>query len=516
MLTTEEEVSANSLTVSTRVTYSGITYDNRRVNRLAGAASALTGESTMSTASVIGDAQQQVVDVSRSMIRLSWAMTVLGAQQAANMMLPSKMAKSGDSLAAALDAMTSAIEGQFGNGLKSAYRTGSVFAMAPLDGLPSFEVTRAMQGLAMQPVFFEPLRVMMPPLAASVAAFIPGHDAGIVRRECEAKMEVMQLVQDVRKICPDKSVYIPLPETVAKGYALGSFPALWAVEGIGHDLVTSRHHRGEALTALLTSKDIGKLPDGSLTMLHAGIGLGLAEIALKDLRPDSPPERLDSAIDRFVADCRSSSRNGYLGCALESLGLVTRHFYGHSMVLAIDKRLEGKDAALRGFFWHGVGRAVYFSPENLVPSLGSPWPAVAMCERLGASRRGEGQHGGRRGVGHDDGQPQAAGGARGIPEEARSGLRRYGRLRQRRHVVDDHAQEHDAGRTAHRRPARLRAGDQRRPSPVAVGPGGAAIGLESVERVLPDDRLQEAAGRGLQVSIAGRAGPLTFGRRVTA
>jgi len=67
---------------------------------------------------------------------------------------------------------------------------------------------------------------------------------------------------------------------------------------------------------------------------------------------------------------------------LESLGLVTRHFYGHSMVLAIDKRLEGKDAALRGFFWHGVGRAVYFSPENLVPSLGSPWPAVAMCERL--------------------------------------------------------------------------------------------------------------------------------------
>ena len=69
----------------------------------------------MSTASVIGDAQQQVVDVSRSMIRLSWAITVLGAQQAANMMLPSKMAKSGDSLAAALDAMTSAIEGQFGS-----------------------------------------------------------------------------------------------------------------------------------------------------------------------------------------------------------------------------------------------------------------------------------------------------------------------------------------------------------------------------------------------------------------
>ncbi len=335
----------------------------------------------MSTASVIGDAQQQVVDVSRSVARLSWAMTVLGAQQAAIMMLPSKIAKSGTNLAAALNAMTNAIEGQLGDGLKSAYQAGSVVAMAPLDGLPSFELNRAMQGLAMQPVFFEPLKVMMPPLAASLAAFMPGHDAGLVRRECEAKMEVMQLVQDIRKLCPDENVYVPLPEIVAKGYALGSYPALWAVEGIGHDLVTSRHHRGESLRALLTSKDIGSLPEGSLTMLHAGIGLGLAEIALKDLRPDSPLEKFDAALEGFVAECRSSSRAGYLGCALESLGLVTRHLYGHSMVLAIDKRLD-KDAALRGFFWHGVGRAVYFSPENMVPSFSSPWPAVAMCERL--------------------------------------------------------------------------------------------------------------------------------------
>jgi hypothetical protein len=215
-----------------------------------------------------------------------------------------------------------------------------------------------------------------------MAAFVPGHDSGLVRRECEAKMEVMQLVQDVRKICPDKDVHVPLPELVAKAYALGSFAALWAVEGIGHELVTSRHHRGEALTALLTAKDVGSLPEGSLTMLHAGVGLGLAELALQDLRSDSPAEALDAALDRFVAGCRSSSRDGFLGCALESLGLVTRHFYGHSMVLAVDKRLDGKDPALRGFFWHGVGRAVYFSPENLVPSFSSPWPAVAMCERL--------------------------------------------------------------------------------------------------------------------------------------
>ncbi len=336
----------------------------------------------MSTATRIDDMQHQVVDMSRAMMRLSWAMTVLGAQQAVNLMTPSKIAKSGESLAATFDAVSSAIEGQFGSGFRSAYRTGSAFAMAPLDGLPSFELNRAMQSIAMQPMVFDSLKLMMPPMAASLSAFIPGRDASLARQECQAKMDVMQLVQDVRKVCPDKNVHVPLADVVAKGYALGTFPALWAVEGIGHDFVEARRHRGETLTDLLTSKDVADLPDGSLTMLHAGIGLALAELALEDLRPDSAADAMDAALRRFLESCRSSSREGYLGCALESLGLVTRHFYGHSMVLAVDGRLEAIDPALRGFFWHGVGRALYFSPENMVPGLSSPWPAVGMCERL--------------------------------------------------------------------------------------------------------------------------------------
>jgi hypothetical protein len=336
----------------------------------------------MSTASLIDDAQHQMWDMSRSMMRLSWAMTVLGAQQAANMMTPSKMAKSGESLASSLDAVSHAIEEQFGSGFQRAYRTGSALALAPLEGLPSSELNRAMQSFVMQPMVFQSMKLMMPQMVASISAFIPGRDATLARQECEAKMEVMQLVQDVRKICPDKDVHVPLDEIVAKGYALGSYPALWAVEGIGHDLVESRHHRGESLTELLTSPEVGQLPDASLTMLHAGIGLGLAELALEGLRPDSPADKMDAALRKFLDECTSSSRPGYLGCALESLGLVTRHFYGHSMVLAVDARLETIDAALRGFFWHGVGRAVYFSPENMVPGMSSPWPAVSMCERL--------------------------------------------------------------------------------------------------------------------------------------
>lgn len=336
----------------------------------------------MSTASVIADTPQQMLDMSRSMMRLSWAMTVFGAQQAVNMMTPSKVADSGKSLAAAFDAVSHAIEEQFGSGFRSAYRMGSAFALAPLEGLPSGEMNRAMQTLAMQPVVFKPMKVMMPPMVASMAAFIPGRDVGLARQECEAKMEVMELVQDVRKICPDKNLRVPLPEIVAKGYELGSFPALWAVEGIGHDLVEGCRHRGDPLTGLLNSSEVAGLPDSSLTMLHAGVGLGLAEVALEDLTPESSAEAVDSALRGFLDGCRSCSRPGFLGCALESLGLVTRHFHGQAMVRALDGRLEEIDPALRGFFWHGVGRAIYFSPENMIPGLGSPWPAVGMCDRL--------------------------------------------------------------------------------------------------------------------------------------
>jgi hypothetical protein len=107
--------------------------------------------------------------------------------------------------------------------------------------------------------------------------------------------------------------------------------------------------------------------------------MGLAERALEDLRPDSPVARIDAALRLFVDDCESSSREGYAGCALESLGLVTRHLFGRSMVEAVDQRLA--DPAVRGFFWHGVGRAVYFSPENLVPRPDAPWPVVSLVDR---------------------------------------------------------------------------------------------------------------------------------------
>jgi len=61
-------------------------------------------------------------------------------------------------------------------------------------------------------------------------------------------------------------------------------------------------------------------------MMHAGLGLGLAESLMKQLTPDSSKKETERVVRAFIKLCQNNSRPGYVGCALESLGLVTRCF----------------------------------------------------------------------------------------------------------------------------------------------------------------------------------------------
>jgi hypothetical protein len=62
------------------------------------------------------------------------------------------------------------------------------------------------------------------------------------------------------------------------------------------------------------------------------------------------------------------------GAALESLGLVTQTWYPQLVRLVADQLLA-LDADATEFFWHGAGRAMYFSPMYMLPGL-SPWQAA--------------------------------------------------------------------------------------------------------------------------------------------
>ena len=98
------------------------------------------------------------------------------------------------------------------------------------------------------------------------------------------------------------------------------------------------------------------IPHKALTMMHAGLGLCLAESLMKQLTPDSSVAETERVLKAFIRLCKNNSRPGYVGCALESLGLVTRCF-NYPMVDLVQRVLADVDEIAWEFFWRGAGRA---------------------------------------------------------------------------------------------------------------------------------------------------------------
>jgi len=199
--------------------------------------------------------------------------------------------------------------------------------------------------------------------------------------EIANKGEVYLLVRQVGRLLgvPD-GFPLPLLELVARAYGLGPFQALWAVEGLGHDYAVSWFTAGIEPRGILTTAPRARaLPPESLLMMHAGIGLGFAERLLEGAGRDTPPEALRLLVADVLRLCRESSRPGYLGAALESLGLVTGLFH-RPLVPGVDRALRDlSETEVLGFYWHGVGRALYFRAVNFLPC--STWPVFDAARR---------------------------------------------------------------------------------------------------------------------------------------
>jgi hypothetical protein len=220
---------------------------------------------------------------------------------------------------------------------------------------------------------------LLPPMTKGISAFIPGRDSRIAWRNAKDNAEVMELVANIGKILPPAGAQVSLSELVQKCYALGSFAALWAVEGLGHYYADGFYCRNEPLLNLLSAPAVQSLPAKSLTMLHAGIGLSFGQHSLDKINAKTPTQEIRAAVEKFISLCRGSSRPGYTGAAIESLGLVSRWLHDLPTLLAVDKELSIVAPEFVGYLWHGAGRAVYFSPQNFVPGFRTPWRAVAMC-----------------------------------------------------------------------------------------------------------------------------------------
>ena len=217
--------------------------------------------------------------------------------------------------------------------------------------------------------------------SAEVFKFLmPGRDNRLAWQEFQNKLQAFDLFEHV-----DVTLHLPsgfelsLPALVEQAEALGPYLAVWALEGLGRYYAETYWESQGTPQHLLTADQVRALPVRSLIPLHTGMGLSLADRLLATLKPQSSDAAIDTVLQQFIALCEDNSREGYTGAVLEALGLVTRLRYPQ-LVRIVDRRLSAIAPDVLGYFWHGVGRGLYFLPLNALPCSSSTWRAVEMAQ----------------------------------------------------------------------------------------------------------------------------------------
>jgi len=165
---------------------------------------------------------------------------------------------------------------------------------------------------------------------------------------------------------------LPLGSLVACFRNHGPYSSLWAVEGVGYERAEVRGPSTEVLGDAVTAT----LPAGSLVPLHVGAGLALARSGISE---EGLRQGARIAVSRLLEDIALSSRPGCAGVGVEAIGMLVRTLLP-SFLLAVDEQLRRQSADARAWFWHGVGRALYFLfPRALFGGPGwSGWKRVAL------------------------------------------------------------------------------------------------------------------------------------------
>src|SRR5579872_3882012 len=101
---------------------------------------------------------------------------------------------------------------------------------------------------------------LLPPVTRGLSIFIPGRDSQIAWRNASNNAEIIRLVVNVGSFLPPPGTYAPLQQLVEKCYAMGTFPSVWSVEGLGHYYADTFYERNEAPKNLLTDPKLDDLP----------------------------------------------------------------------------------------------------------------------------------------------------------------------------------------------------------------------------------------------------------------
>lgn len=313
-----------------------------------------------------------MMNLATEAVRLPWALSVFGAQQLFGGMASAASASSatGTRTLADLYSVAKASQVQFESNafLFAAYQIGDQAQRTLTDTLHD-----ALTLKMLDPAYVRGLGAEVFDSSIGAIRALGTADARRLTLEvAKNKFEVIGLVNGVdAKLDVPEHGEIPLPEMLEKAYALGDYPALWALEGLGESYARNAMEVNEHPTGLLNTGQGAALAAKSQLMMHAGIGIAFAKYVMKTVNPYSDAAVIDIAVRKFLGLCLDNSQPEYLGAAVESLGLVSRTWHGH-MVKPLSESLSRIDPDAREFFWHGAGRSMFFHPLNMIPGF-SAW-----------------------------------------------------------------------------------------------------------------------------------------------
>lgn len=281
-----------------------------------------------------------------------------------------------------LDILTKETYNQFGNVGQTIFFLGDGVQRATVDG-----IFNLLSPQTYTPANLLRLTSLTEKQAVRISALLTSPEmVGLAVQELRNKLEAFVLVKGLNTILglPDNQ-FLPLPPLVEKAYnRLTPFQVLWGVEGLGHYYADSYWRTFGRPAGLLLEKNVS-VPAKSLLMLHAGMGLCFGDrllgIDTPNLTVNSPPSLFRSAVQEFMRLAKENSREGYLGPVIESLGLVTRDFYP-DMLPRVSQAVAEVAPELQGYFWHGAGRALYFSRRYFVPALSTVWSGIDTETRI--------------------------------------------------------------------------------------------------------------------------------------
>jgi hypothetical protein len=313
-----------------------------------------------------------MLELTKSAIRNSWAMSLFGTQQLANLFTPDGRQNPTRTVNAGCYPVTQAVANQLNDSdlLFAAFLLGDDAQRALVD-LTFDSLTLRI----FTPRYIEKLtQIVSIQVKETQRIFSSSENLRLGVEELKNNVEVFKLVQNASKLLalPPSGEDFDLGKAVKAAYALGQFPDLWAIEGLGHDYAMTFWGKGKPIRGILTKGQARDLPDKCLTMMHAGLGLAFAQQLMNRITPSCSAADIRGVLLEFVTLVKDNSRKGYEGAAYESLGLVTR-FWHSAMVNVVDLHMQEVEPEAVAYFWHGVGRSLYFFPTYFVPGLLSAW-----------------------------------------------------------------------------------------------------------------------------------------------